>query len=316
MRISPLVTLSVSAVLLLLVICTDWYARLNRKAARESQDSLSELNRIADETLDSLPTIRALGAEDLHSAMYSATNNKIYNIQHKRGVALGFFCAANSGLTTAVRAVALLVGGLISTWPGSTLTAELLTEYLLYVDMVVSSALDLGVEWSSAMEALGSGERVLALVCDPVLPQTGSHRLERVRVDIEFFCRSFAYPEQPSFHVLQHVHIQCPAGKTTALVGVSGSGKSSVVNVIQSLYDLEDGIVKLDGVDLREIDLSWLRRQFGVVRQDPRLFRGTIAENIAWGMVDVSEEQIQNAARAAHADEFIRNLPRGYNDFC
>jgi len=102
-------------------------------------------------------------------------------------------------------------------------------------------------------------------------------------------------------------------GKTTALVGASGSGKSSIVNLLYRLYDAQQGEISLDGTDISQLEQSWLRRQLGIVGQEPRLFRGTIAENIAWGLSNATDEDIRAAAEAACADEFISALPQGYD---
>jgi len=188
-----------------------------------------------------------------------------------------------------------------------------LAAYLLYLDMVLEGGRDLGVEWASAMEALGSAERVLTLATTPPTPLGGSRRLAHVQGTIRFEDVAFSYPSRPGQRALDGVSLLCAAGETTAFVGASGAGKSSLAGLVQRLYEVAGGSVTLDGVDLRELELSWLRRQLGVVEQEPRLFRATVAENIAWGLPAASEADVRAAAEAAHADEFICRLPQGYD---
>jgi len=187
-----------------------------------------------------------------------------------------------------------------------------LAAYLLYLDMVLEGGRDLGVEWASAMEALGSAERVLTLATTPPTPLGGSRRLAHVQGTIRFEDVAFSYPSRPGQRALDGVSLLCAAGETTAFVGASGAGKSSLAGLVQRLYEVAGGSVTLDGVDLRELELSWLRRQLGVVEQEPRLFRATVAENIAWGLPGATDAEIRAAAKAAGADEFIECLPQGY----
>jgi len=312
-HLSPFVTFNVSIVLGILACCAEWYGRVNRAAARKTQDKLAQLNRVADEAFGLLPTVRTLDAEARHVELYVAENNKIFDIQMARGAALGIFTASNGFLTTFVRVVALVTGGLLSMGPHARMAGELLTEYILYLDIVVNRAMGLAEDWTTTMEALGSVERVVAFATEPLAAVCGTQRLDQVRGDVSFNKVTFSYPMRPERKVLKEVSIHFRAGETTALVGVSGSGKSSIVNLIQRFYDLEFGSVTLDGVDVLELDASWLRQQFGIVGQAPELFNGTVAENISWGMGPVSIDEVKAAAQAANVEEFILELPEGYN---
>lgn len=311
--ISAKITMNVAVVLLLLCICTQRYSELNRKAAQRTQDELAKLNRIAGEGLRLLRTVRALNAESSHRDMYQAQNSMVFDTQSKRGMALGLFHGANNTLTTLVRAVALLSGSILLGVGNVTLTAEILATYLLYLDLVVDNALELGVEWFSAMEALGCGERVFAIAQYQSEKLVGTQRLAQIKGKIVLHGVSFAYPSRAGHLVLKDVSFCCHAGQTTAIVGPSGSGKSSIVNLTLRMYDCVAGAIKLDGVDLTALDPSWLRRQVGIVCQEPRLFHGTIAANIAWGLPDATEAEVRAAAEAACAHEFIQGLPDAYN---
>ena len=150
----------------------------------------------------------------------------------------------------------------------------------------------------------------------------GGLKLEKVEGHITFEDVAFNYPSRPHVPVVKGLSISFPAGKTAALVGASGSGKSTVVSLVERFYDPLSGVVKLDGVDVKELNIKWLRSQIGLVSQEPTLFATTIKENVAHGLIGTeyehaTEEQkfalIQEACVKANADSFINNMPLGYD---
>jgi ATP-binding cassette subfamily B (MDR/TAP) protein 1 len=130
--------------------------------------------------------------------------------------------------------------------------------------------------------------------------------------DIEFKVVTFAYPSRPEVIVLRNFNLKVKAGSMVALVGASGSGKSTVVWLVQRFYDPDQGKVIMGGIDLREIDVKWLRRQIALVGQEPALFAGSLRENIAFGNPNASWAEIEDAAREAYINKFISGLPQGY----
>lgn len=136
--------------------------------------------------------------------------------------------------------------------------------------------------------------------------------LERVYGEVEFDRVEFAYPSRPESAVLNGLSVRIPAGKRVALVGESGSGKSTVIALLQRFYDPVGGEVRLDGVGIQKLQVKWMRSQMGLVSQEPALFATTIKENILFGREDATEDQVVEAAKAAHAHDFISLLPHGY----
>ncbi|CAE7566113.1 Mdr49 [Symbiodinium pilosum] len=163
------------------------------------------------------------------------------------------------------------------------------------------------------MEALGASEAVLRTLEAKKLRKGQGRQLESVSGEVRFEGVTFSYPGRPERQVLKDVTIHCRAGETTALVGTSGSGKSSLINLIQGFYHVQSGQVLIDGVSLEDLDEEWLRGQLGIVGQEPRFFRGSVAENLAWGLGAAKREKLEEAARTAHCHEFITSLPRGYD---
>lgn len=137
-------------------------------------------------------------------------------------------------------------------------------------------------------------------------------RPEATKGEIVFEDVSFAYPTRPDIKIFDHFNLTIPAGKTVALCGPSGGGKSSIVSLLERFYDPTDGRVKLDGVNLKEINVTHLRKQYGYVGQEPSLFATTIEHNIRYGNPDASREEIEQAAKRANAYDFVMSFPDGF----
>lgn len=136
--------------------------------------------------------------------------------------------------------------------------------------------------------------------------------LDKVRGELDFEHVQFAYPSRPDSTVLKDFNLKVGAGKTVALVGASGSGKSTAIALLQRFYDADDGVVRIDGVDIKSLQLKWIRGKMGLVSQEHALFGTSIKENIMFGKVDATMEEVTAAAMAANAHNFIRQLPEGY----
>lgn len=297
---------------------SEWYGRVTRSTGRKTQDSLAELGRVANEALSLLRTVRALCAEALHCRLFRRRNAVIDETQRERGLALGLFSAAANGTPPLLSALALFFGGHMVL--AGQMTGEALATYLLYLDTAADGALELGIEWSSCNDALGSAERVVALLATSktAAKTRRGRRPAGARGDLRFTNVCFAYPSRPQRQILTNLSLHCPAGKTTALVGFSGSGKSSLLGLLLRFYDLTagSGSVAFDDVDVADLDPAWLRNQLGVVGQQPKLFRASIKENIAWGLPGASDAMVRQAAETARAAAFIESLPQGYDTIC
>lgn len=137
--------------------------------------------------------------------------------------------------------------------------------------------------------------------------------LDNIQGEVEFERIKFSYPSRPESMVLKDFHVRVPAGQTVALVGTSGSGKSTSIALLQRFYDVDEGAVKIDGVDIKKLKLRWIRGKMGLVSQDHALFGTSIKENIVLGKPDATMDEISAAAMTANAHNFIRQLPEGYD---
>jgi ATP-binding cassette, subfamily B, bacterial len=169
----------------------------------------------------------------------------------------------------------------------------------------------LGQTMDQYQRAMASINRVMNLLDTPIAIPTGTHKLSNLRGDVEFRHVTFAYPDRSN--ALENLSLTVPAGKTIGIVGATGSGKSTLVKLLLRFYEVQQGEILLDGMDLKTIDLRSLRQCLGWVSQDVFLFHGSVAENISYGSFEASREEIIQAAIAAEAHDFITALPQGYD---
>src|SRR5207302_904384 len=193
------------------------------------------------------------------------------------------------------------------------LTIGELVAFYAYLLQIVGPVRQGGFLMSMASRAAASAERVMEVLDTPIDVSSPAEavELEGIRGDVELEDVSCEY--HPGRAVLEHVSFRAEPGQTIALVGATGSGKTTVANLIPRFYDVSTGRVLIDGLDVRDVGLNSLRRQTGIVMQETTLFSGTIRENIAFGKVDATEDDIAWAAHQARADEFISRLPEGYD---
>lgn len=184
--------------------------------------------------------------------------------------------------------------------------------FLILVQQLLWLLVDLGGIFDEYQRAMASTRRVLNLLDTPIKIAPGHIRMpvEQVRGDLKFHGVTFSYPHRPP--ILHNLSLHIPAGKTIAIVGSTGSGKSTLVKLLLRFYEVQQGRILIDDMDIQSLNLRDLRRSIGFVSQDVFLFHGTVAENISYGTFDATEEQIINAAKMAEAHEFIQQLPQQY----
>ena len=288
------------------------YGRLLRTVSTQVQDALARSSEVAEETLAGLRTVRAFAREEQEVARYGAAVDESFALAKRRAV-LG---------ATFVGAVSVLGYGAIAgvLWYGGTLLAQgemtfgELTSFLLYTFTVAFAVGGLSSLYSDFAKAVGASKRVFELLDrEPAILGAGEgHTLPTVRGEIGLHGVHFAYPTRPDAPVLQGLDLALHPGEVVALVGPSGSGKSTVAALLSRFYDPQQGHLALDGAAYAGLDPDWLRGQVGVVSQEPILFATSIADNIRYGRLDATLEEVEAAARAANAHDFVSSFPEAY----
>jgi subfamily B ATP-binding cassette protein MsbA len=277
------------------------------------QDRLAGAVARADQVFTQIQTVQAFTREEWEDERFTREVMEVRDEGLKRAL-------ARAGLTGAVTFAAF--GGIVLVlWEGGrlvlagALTPGTLVAFLLYAVTIAGAIASLAGFWGNLQEAAGAAERIFQLIRHPrelADPEMPAVLLPPVRGEIAFHGVTFRYgPELP--RVLKGIHAEVGKGERVALVGTSGAGKSTLASLIPRFYEVEEGRVTLDGVDVRELGLQALRNQIGIVPQEPMLFAGTIKENLAYGRPGATDEEMQEAATQAHAHDFIQSFPQGYD---
>jgi len=308
---SPKLTLVMLAVVPVVVLGATFYGRALRVVSREVQDALARSSEVAEETLSGIRTVRSFAREDQEQARYGGEIDETFALAKKRARLGAVFGGGSSFAGYSAIAVVLWYGGVLLS-EGSMTMGEL-TAFLLWTTTVAFSLGALSSLWSDFMKALGSSERVFDLLDREPRVNSGTRRLDATRGEVRIQGVRFAYPSRPDAVVLDGIDVSLDPGEVVALVGPSGGGKSTVASLLSRFYDPEGGTITLDGVDYLELEPNWLREQVGVVSQEPILFATTVAENIRYGRPDATDEEVEVAARAANAHDFVADFPEGYS---
>lgn len=279
---------------------------------RGVQQTLGELNTVLQEDLAGVKTIRTYSREDYETQRYKAVNDELLekNLTTVYTFSNNFpfvFFLANLGTLAIV-----LYGGLQVI--GGSLSVGELIAFNTYLAFLLFPILTIGFLAAGISRAGASSQRVFEILDAPldVRDAPDAEPLPPIECRVEFDYVRFRYPGSEK-EILRGVSFAAEPGQTVAILGTTGSGKSTLVNLIPRFYDVTGGSVKLDGHDVRHVTLSSLRSQVGIVLQETLLFSGPVRDNIAYGKPDATQEEIEAAAKAAEADEFIRQLPQSYD---
>ncbi|KAM4557786.1 bile salt export pump [Odontesthes bonariensis] len=270
---------------------------------------------VADEVLSSIRTVAAFGGEEKETERYDRNLEEAQNWGVKKGSVIGVF----QGYLWCI----IFLCYALAFWYGSKLvldTKELSPGSLIQVFFgVLMAAMNLG-QASPCLEAFASGRAAAKTIFETIDREPeidcfsdDGYKLDKVKGDIEFNNVTFYYPSRPEVKILDNLSVQIKAGETTAFVGPSGSGKSTTIQLFQRFYDPKEGMVCLDGHDIRTLNIQWLRSLIGIVEQEPVLFATTIAENMRYGRPGVTMEDIIQAAKEANAYDFIMDLPQKFD---
>ena len=284
-----------------------------RRTTRRAQDNAAELNQILQETISGQQVVKSFGTEDLESNRFrlAARTLKTSNLHYVAQQALAsplieFFAALTIvGLLTYAR-TQIKTGAM---------TAGEFTSFVFALLMLYEPVKRLTGIHNIFQQALGASQKVFEYLDreEQIKEKPGAVKLGKFQQGITLEDVGFRYPNTPAGFAMHGVNLEVRAGEIVALVGPSGAGKTTLANLVPRFYDVTSGAVRLDGKDVRDLQLWSLRSKIGIVAQDTFLFNDTIANNIRYGKPDAKEEEIHEAARNALADEFILRMPQGYD---
>jgi subfamily B ATP-binding cassette protein MsbA len=282
-----------------------------RRSSRRTQDAVGDLNQVLQEAISGHQVVKAFGAEQYESRRFRAAATRLRNI-NLRKVLLQGIPSPFIELMGAVTFVGLL-------WYGRTeiknnvLTAEDFMSFLLALLFLYEPVKRLTNLYSIFQQAIGASEKVFAYLDQPeeIVTRKGARKLDAFRDSIVFDHVSFRYPTASGLQI-DNVSLEIRRGEIVALVGSSGAGKTTLAGLLPRFHDALTGTVRIDGTDVRDLTLASLRNQTSMVAQETFLFNDTVASNIAYGYDRHDQKRVEDAARAAHAHEFIEEMPEGY----
>lgn len=286
------------------------FGRFVRRLSRKVQKKLAEANIVVDESFQSIAAVKAYTNEDLEYGRYKGLIDEVVQLSIRltrfRGMFISFFIV---GLFGGICLVIWFGGNLVM--EGSLILSDLVS-FLLQSLFIAGSLAGLGEIYASVQRSIGASERVFEILGEePEVNITEAKNYTRFMGDIAFENVKFAYPSRKDVEVLKGIDIRIPPGQKIALVGHSGAGKSTIVQLLMKFYDLEEGRICIDGKDSREIPTRELRSNVAIVPQEVLLFGGSIKENIAYGRPGATVAEIESAAQKANAMEFIARFPEG-----
>jgi ATP-binding cassette subfamily B protein len=310
---SPRLSLFVLGAIPVIVLPLVAFGRAVRRRGRAAQDTLADASGYADEMIGAVRTLQAYTNEKLAQSRFSSAVEHAYAAARDATKARGVLTAVVIFLVFASIVVVLWVGA--QDVLAGDITPGRLGQFVLYAVFAAGGLSELSQVWGEIAQASGAAERLFEIIdAEPQIksPPRPVALPKPAAGEVVFRDVNFAYPGRPNLQVLDQVSFRVAPGEKLALVGPSGSGKSTIFHLIQRFYDPSSGAISFDGIRLTEVDPEALREQIALVPQDAVVFGASVRENIQFGRPDATDQEIEKAAEAAHAAEFIRRLPRGY----
>ncbi len=289
---------------------TVWFSGRARRAFRETRKEMGKVNAQLEENISGMREVQAFSREDENQQRFEAVNARNRDANVGASAVTSAFMPAVDFLSTVSQAIVVGYGAFLVL--NGQMEIGLIVTFLAYVQRFFEPIRSISQMWTLGQSALAGAERIFNLVDEPVEleDQPGAQPMPRIVGKVEFDDVTFGY--KPGEPVLHAVDLLAEPGQTVALVGPTGAGKSSIVSLLMRFYDPWQGALRVDDIDIRQVQRASLRRQMGMVLQDTFLFSGTIADNIRFGRPDATDDEVAAAAQAVNADEFIRRLPEGY----
>jgi ATP-binding cassette subfamily B protein len=275
------------------------------------QRAFSESGAAAEESLAGIRTVRAFSQEGAASKRYGDKIAAALALARQKIRATSTLSALSFTLGEGAALLGLWAGGQLIV--GGQLTSGALIGFVLYAFLVARGFRNATAFYAETLRGLGATQWIFSMLeREPLMPVEGGDRLSRIEGAVDLEAVRFRYPTRPDAAALDGIDLRIRPGEVVAFVGRSGAGKSTILNLLLRFYDPSEGRITIDRRDLRDLDPAWLRRQVGVVLQDPVLFSGSVADNIRYGRADASDQEVAAAAELACARDFVERLPHGF----
>lgn len=311
MMIHVPLTLIICAVTLIMVIFSIFKNKQMRRVFDDNRKKIAQVNTQVQDSLLGIKIVKSFANEQEESRKFSRSNEDFFHSKSSSYKIMGVFYAGNAFFNGLLYLTVLVAGGYFVT--KGAIAPQDLAIYALYIGIFINPVSIL-IRFSEMFQKGFSGFRRFIGIIETtpeIVDKKDALLLKDIKGDVSFQNVTFSY--ETGGKVLEDVTLFIPSGKTIALVGPSGGGKTTLCSLIPRFYDVSDGSIKIDGMDIRDITLTSLRANIGIVQQDVYLFGGTLRDNIAYGKVGATDEEVIDAAKKANIHDFIMSLPHGYN---
>ncbi|KAJ8385958.1 hypothetical protein AAFF_G00177790 [Aldrovandia affinis] len=294
-----------------IAVISKLYGEYYKKLTKEVQDALAQANKLAEETISAMKTVRSFANEEQEADTYYARLQDMFQLNKKQALAYACYMWSSSISELALQVGILFYGGHLVV--SGQMTGGTLISFFIY-ELELGECLEsIASVYTGLMQGVGAAEKVFEYIDrKPALPQDGQETPDTCKGLVEFKNVTFAYPTRPDTQILKGVSFVLRPGEVTALVGPSGSGKSSCVCLLENFYSPQQGQVLLDGRPVHTYQHSHLHSQVALVSQEPVLFARSVLKNISYGLTDVPMDAVVQAATKANAHDFISCLSKGY----
>ncbi|WP_425464949.1 ABC transporter ATP-binding protein [Paenibacillus dokdonensis] len=309
--LSPILTLASLITVPILYFLTRAVTRKTKVLFKEQQVQLGRINGHIEESISGMEVVKAFNHEDKAISEFEKVNQKLFEVGLKAQIRSGFLMPMMNVINNIGFAAVALVGGVLAV--KSLITIGVIASFISYSRQFVRPLNDLANIYNLLQSGVAGAERVFEVLDEneETADSEKAEVLDQIEGEVVFDQVSFGY--RPEVPILKNISFTARPGSSTALVGPTGAGKTTIVNLLTRFYDVTAGSVCIDGTDIRDYTRDSLRRSFGFVLQDTYLFSGTIKENIKYGKPEATDAEVHEAAAMANADVFIRRLPDGYD---
>ncbi|TDM04136.1 ABC transporter ATP-binding protein [Macrococcus carouselicus] len=311
--LSPLLTLLTMTIIPVMFFATRWITNRTGPLYKMRQQALGDMNAYIEEIVSGQSVVKVFSQEEEVIKGFEEKNRRVRE--------RGFWAISYSGgipkvmntLNNISFAIVIGIGGMLAL-SGQSVTVGTIVIFAEYARQFTRPLSDLANQFNEVLSALAGAERVFAVIDEEEEPDSmNDFAAMKIRGDIHFDDVTFKYNEQQQKNVINHVSFELAAGESLALVGATGAGKTTIIQLLNRFYDISGGDILIDGVSVRNLPRKTLRRQIAYVLQDPILFDGTLRDNIRYGNHEASDEQVLQAAQDANAHDFIMRLEKGYD---
>jgi len=299
-------------------IGTKLYGNFVKTTQEQAQKSLSEATSVAEERIGNIRTLRCLGVEAKEGLVYDKKIENVFDLSMVQVRGTSVFWGSGGAVVNLFMLAVLGYGGHMV--QAGLITTGTLTSFLMYSLNVTMTSFGVAGAFAEIMRGVGASKRVFYIMDrQSQIPNVGGELVTNIKGEIDFQNVNFAYPNRIEDKILRDFNCKVEPGKSLALVGRSGSGKSTIMNILLRLFDVDSGNILLDGKNIKDLDPTSLRQQIGIVPQEPVLFTGTIFENLCFALTEYDaedpafRESVYQCAKEANAHDFIMSFPDGYD---